>query len=505
MASHWALHHDEVDEKDAIIEVNNDITDLKHAEAALRENALRLRLALDASAQGIWQWEVGESGKGLEWDARCQILFSLLPAAPVTYVTWLGAIAREDRPLAEAAMARALDPADPHDQYMSEYRIVHPDGTTIWVVAAGRALFEPDPAAPTGRRAVRILGTIRDVSDSKQSEHKQKEANALLRTIVEAAPGLIYAKDRRGRFLVANKAAMDLFGEPSGTLRGRTDLELLENRAQAEAVMANDQRIMELGKADAFEEMLGGEGRVWFSTKAPLRDENGALLGLVGLSVEITERKRAEDRLRRMVDELNHRVKNTLATVQAIARQSFGGSHPPDWQVLEGRLLALAAVHDVLTRENWAGASIREVVAGALAPYGGMDQRPFVVSGPRLVLRPSAALSLALGLHELATNALKYGALSVPNGRVDFCWEVAKGPLDLLRLSWTERDGPPVMPPVSRGFGMKQLKRGLAQDLGATVDLNFDDPAGVACTIEVPVAEVSAPGSVMPLPSVWAI
>jgi PAS domain S-box-containing protein len=505
VASYWALHRGEAGEEDAIIEIDNDITDLKRAEAALRENALRLRLALDASAQGTWHWDVTGTNVRLEWDERCRALFGLSPEAPVDYAVWLGAVAAEDRAMVAAKMARALNPADPDDQYISEYRARHPDGTTIWLMATGRALFEPDQGAPSGRRAVRILGTVRDVSHTKQAEQNQRQADALLRTIVEAAPGLIYAKDRNGRFLVANKAATDLFGGHRATLQGRTDLELLRDRAQAEAVMANDHRIMELGQSEAFEEMLGGEGRVWFSTKAPLRDDNDALLGLVGLSVDITERKRDEDRLRQMVNELNHRVKNTLATVLAIASQSLRGTHPAVWQALEGRLLALAVVHDALTRENWVGAGLHEVVAGALAPHGGIDDAHFLVSGPPLMLRPGAVLSLVLGLHELATNALQYGALSAAAGRVEIRWEVVRDTIPLLRLTWTERGGPPVVPAVRPGFGMWLISRGMAKDLRGTVRLGFDDPAGVVCSIEAPLSEVAASTAVMPFPSLGRV
>jgi PAS domain S-box-containing protein len=372
-------------------------------------------------------------------------------------------------------------------------------------MATGRALFEPDQGAPSGRRAVRILGTVRDVSRTKQAEQNQRQADALLRTIVEAAPGLIYAKDRDGRFLVANKAAIDLFGGHWATLQGRTDLELLRDRAQAEAVMANDLRIMELGESEAFEEIMGGDGRVWFSTKAPLRDENSALLGLVGLSVDITERKRDENRLRQMVNELNHRVKNTLATVQAIASQSLRGTDPAVWQALEGRLLALAAVHDVLTRESWVGAGLHEVVAGALAPHGGIDDVRFVVSGPPLILRPSAVLSLVLGLHELTTNSVRYGALSAATGRVEIRWNIVRGTIPLLRLTWTERGGPPVVQTVRPGFGTWLIKRGMAQDLRGTVRLGFDDPAGVVCSVEAPLTEVAASASVVPLPSLGRV
>ena len=191
--------------------------------------------------------------------------------------------------------------------------------------------------------------------------------------------------------------------------------------------MANDRRIIEGGTAEQVEEAVSLPDRslaVWLSTKAPFRNAAGEVVGLVGASVDITDRKRAEDRLRLMINELNHRVKNTLATVQSIASQTLRGADPVVRGALDARLLALSAAHDVLTREGWAGAGIDEVVAGVLAPHGGRDGGQFRVSGPPLRLVPRAAVALSMALQELATNALKYGSLSVPCGCVEIVWEV---------------------------------------------------------------------------------
>ena len=212
---------------------------------------------------------------------------------------------------------------------------------------------------------------------------------------------------------------------------------------------------MEQGQTEEMEELVGtesGQPRVWLSTKTPLRGPDGQVEGLVGISLEITERKRDEDRLRLMVHELNHRVKNTLVTVNSIASQTLRGADPALRQVLEDRLHALAAAHDVLTSEHWDGAELHNVVAGALAPYGGEQSGRFQVSGPPLRLLPRAALALAMALHELATNAVKYGALSTDalEGRVELRWSTVD---DGLRLVWSERGGPDVVPPSRRGFG----------------------------------------------------
>jgi PAS domain S-box-containing protein len=340
----------------------------------------------------------------------------------------------------------------------------------------------------------------------KISEREREQANDLLRTIVETAPGRIYAKDRDGRMLLANPSSIDLIGKPWPDIKGRTYLEFLDNSIQAEAVTLTDHRLMEMGRPEAIEESLGehgGEERVWLSTKAPLRDRKGYVIGLVGVSVEITDRKRMELRLRVMLNELNHRVKNTLATVQAIAAQTLCGVDHEVYLAYEGRLIALASAHDVLTRENWAGADFHDVVVGQLGAYAGSVGDRFQLSGPKLRLNSRAALALAMGLHELATNAMKYGALSNSLGQVSIRWSLAADDASMLRLTWKERYGPKVSS-SRRGFGIHLIERVLASDLGGKVHLRLDDSEGVICHIEAPLIAVVASASSLMFPQVNA-
>jgi two-component sensor histidine kinase len=169
---------------------------------------------------------------------------------------------------------------------------------------------------------------------------------------------------------------------------------------------------------------------------------------------------------------------------------------------IDGRLLALAAVHDVLTRESWQSADLGEVVAGALAPFGGGDVSRFRVQGPAVLLQPRAAVALAMGLHELATNAAKYGALHADAGRVRFAWEMV-APQSLM-LTWTEQGGPPVSVPSRRSFGTNMIEGALACDLAGTATIHFD-PAGVRCVIEAPLDEIVAKPGSMVLPPVGEI
>jgi len=223
------------------------------------------------------------------------------------------------------------------------------------------------------------------------------------------------------------------------------------------------------------------------------------------LQTQDTERKRVEERLRLMVNELNHRAKNTLATVQAIALQTMRGADPAKRRTLEGRLLAIASVYDILTHENWEGAELDDVVNRALATYGETELGRFQVSGPKLRLCHRAAQAIAMGTHELATNALKHGALSAGSGQVVIRWQVTNDVVQLLRLSWTERGGPTVAPSARSGFGTRLIERGLAQDLCGTVRISFDDPEGVTCLVEAPLMEVAALAAIVPFPRVGSV
>jgi len=209
---------------------------------------------------------------------------------------------------------------------------------------------------------------------------------------------------------------------------------------------------------------------------------------------EIAERRRAEARQDLLINELNHRVKNTLATVQSIAAQSLG----PQADVgqakaaLTARIIALARAHDVLTARTWQGAALREVVERAVEPFSdGAERHARIhIDGPTVWLSPRAALAISMALHELGTNAVKYGALSVPTGEVSIAWTWGD---DRLNLVWTERGGPPVTPPTSRGFGSRMIERGLKTDLDGEARLIFAE-TGLVCEISARLKPVTEPG-----------
>jgi PAS domain S-box-containing protein len=502
VASHWALN-DHGDGVSTVIEVNNDITLLKETETAFRDSEVSLRLALDASGLGCWRFnKLKGDDQELVWDERYRAIIGMPAGQPADYAAWVSRIHPADRPDARKLLKRALDPKDPNDDYAVDYRAIHPDGRIVHVSSVGRTVFEPDPGAPAGRRPRAVIGTAQDVTRIRSAEQQERQRSAVvLQTIVDTAPGLIYAKGKDGRLLVANQQVLNLIGKPWDQVKGRTDLEFLDDPAEAAAVMANDRRIMESDVAEELEEHIGKSGdttRVWLATKTPMRDSNKNVIGLVGVSIEITERKHAEERLRTLVDELNHRVKNTLTTVQAIALQTLRRAEPILRDSLQARLLALAAAHDVLTKERWRGADLDDVVTIALRPYGSRAGGPFFVSGPDVRLNPRAALGLSMVLHELVTNALKYGALATAAGQVTLRWEIGQSPE--FRLVWSESGvGAVEKPPGRPGFGTRMIEHVVEQDLAGQSVLEFG-ASGLVCTINAPLAEVVFTSAVVDFP-----
>ncbi len=235
-----------------------------------------------------------------------------------------------------------------------------------------------------------------------------------------------------------------------------------------------------IGKEDGVLRWVAAKGRGLF-------DESGRCVRVLGTALDITVRKRAEEHMRLLINELNHRVKNTLAIVQGIAAQTLSRNEvPPEVsETLTARLVALARAHDVLTTEKWAGADIREMAEVAAAPYQRANTSPFRLHGPPIQLPPNTAIAFSLIFHELATNAAKYGALSTPGGEVHLSWSTTPDPDGRrLDLTWREVGGPPVTPPTKTGFGTRLIQRGLAAEMNAAVQLDYQ-PGGLVFTLTV--------------------
>jgi two-component sensor histidine kinase len=227
-------------------------------------------------------------------------------------------------------------------------------------------------------------------------------------------------------------------------------------------------------------------------TVSPIKEAKGRIVGASKIARDISERKQQQQHRELLINELNHRVKNTLVTVQSFAMQTLRNAKTTaeGREAFETRLVALSRAHDLLTQEHWLGASLNKVVADTTAAYSGDGQEPrFHVAGPIVRLQPKAVLALSMALHELATNAVKYGALTNITGSVEITWRLIPGDPQRFELRWAESGGPPVKMPRRRGFGSRLVEQGLAQDLAGEARLTFA-PGGVVCTIAAPLDEI---------------
>ncbi len=300
----------------------------------------------------------------------------------------------------------------------------------------------------------------RALADTRRGLTALSESEARFRHMADSAPALIWMTDESGGVSFANLHFEHMFGIPAADLT---------NEGWERIVHADDLESFRAAFAEAFEARApfrtevrvidrGGAVRWLRCEGVPRLDDDQNFLGYTGCNIDITDAKFAEEHLLLLIHELNHRVKNTLATVQSIAGQSLRNLEGPEADAaraaFEARLLALARVHDVLTRESWEGAELSAVVADAIRPLESGDghESRFSVVGPALRLPPRLALSIAMALHELGTNAVKYGALSIEGGTVEISWTVRREAEIRLYLRWAERGGPPVKKPTRTGL-----------------------------------------------------
>lgn len=334
------------------------------------------------------------------------------------------------------------------------------------------------------------VGVHTDITEQKAAADKLRESESLFRTLADAAPAPIWMTEPSGEVEFVNAAFAELANVQRSALMGHAWIALIHPDDIAE-ILVRREAARAGPHAYSFEARFRRhpEGWRWMLVNAkPRIDASGAFMGYVGMAMDLTEIKTAQAQQQLLINELNHRVKNTLSSIQSIARQTLRSDEvaPRAREQFVERLMAMSAAHNVLTSESWSGAVIDDILREALKPFSDdRDPDRIAIQGPSLRVEPGAALALALAAHELGTNAAKYGALSTPGGRVSVEWAMQDDKHALVR--WSERGGPQVVAPTHRGFGARLLERGLAGDLGGKPELIFL-PLGVEARLPVRVA-----------------
>jgi PAS domain S-box-containing protein len=349
-----------------------------------------------------------------------------------------------------------------------------PDGTRVPFMAF------PTPLYDASGTMVGAVNMLIDMTEQQRADHVESR----LAAIVESSDDAIISKDLNGVIATFNKGAERLFGYFAEEVIGKPITILIPAERQDEETGILD-RIRRGHRVEHFETVRRRKDGSAISvslTISPITDASGTIIGASKIARDISDQKRREEQIALLAREADHRTKNLLALAQATVHLSNADTPGELKTAIDGRLQALAKAHTLLAQSRWAGADLGKMVVGELSPYIQDGEERAEFDGPRLMLDPDPAQSIAMALHELTTNAVKYGALSVPSGRVKIEWRTLAP--NRLKLRWIESGGPPVVEPTRRGFGTRVMERMICGQCNGEIDFNWRQE-GVICEIVV--------------------
>ncbi len=360
------------------------------------------------------------------------------------------------------------------ESFEIEQRYVRKDGSLVWVTNSASGVR--DSSAGRIRRAVSV---VIDISERKRAQEVERR----LAAIIASSDDAILSTDLNMVITSWNLGAERLYGHSAEEAIGGSVMMVVpdDRREEEPAILAKIRAGQKVEPYETKRRCKNGRLVDVLLSVSPIYDTYGRIVGASKIAHDISAKKEAERLQTVLVGELNHRVKNVLATVMAIARQTLGRSDVDRTSVetFDARLTSMARAHDLLIHGNWEQAELTAVVRQALSPY---PKEKFEIHGPTMQLAPRAVVSISLALHELATNAAKYGALSVPDGRVAIVWSLEGNGSDRLRLRWQEAGGPTVIPPTRKGFGSRLIESLLAAELNGEVQVSYE-PSGLICEV----------------------
>jgi PAS domain S-box-containing protein len=453
-----------------------------HAERAQHESEARFQTLADNMAQLAWM--ANEAGS-IFWFNKRWLDYTGTLLEDVRGGAWRTRVHPDHAVRVFEKLARHIDSGE---VWEDTFPLLGRDREYRWFLS--RAMPIRDEAG----KVVRWFGTQTDITEHLE----EAERNTQLATIVATSADAIISLSDDGTVLSWNPGAERMFGYTADEIVGKSERVLFAEDAEFKEKY-EQLRHGEHLQHDTVRRRKDGTLVNVAINAAPMRHADGHVIGYSAVIRDVTERKRVEKHLRVVMRELSHRTKNLLAVIIAMVRQTARSSN--DVAVLQSeliqRLQSLSASHDLLVAEDWAGASLEELIRAVLQPFIGTSAKALTAEGPMVVVNATAAQNLGLALHELATNAAKYGALSTPSGRVHITWAMEREgenkadgePQSQLRITWAERGGPPVTPPKIKGFGRVVIERVAAQALSATVDYEFP-PEGVRWSIAIPAAFV---------------
>ena len=465
-----------------LIGVKIDVTEREQAEALIKESKTRLADALTVGQVIAFEWDA-VTGLAQRSDNATDILGSDQDRCERSLRNdFLGHVHPDDRTNLKTRI-RELSPQNP--SYALTFRYVRPDGRSVWLEETARGEFDATGAL------LRLNGLTRDITGRKRTEISLQASEARLAGILEIAGDAIVSIDANHRITLFNGAAERLFGYSRGEMLGQYIDLLIPARFRAahqkhiEQFASGSDIARRMGeRQEVVGQRKGGEEFPTEASISKLKTSEGWIYTIV--LRDISDRKRAEERQRILVAELDHRVKNTLATVNAVVSHTLQASRSvTDFAAtLDGRLRSMAATHELLGARWWQGVSLTELVRRELAPYAASNNTE--VSGPEVVLRTEVAQAMAMVLHELATNAAKYGALSTNKGRVSIRWDQRMNgqTRPSLVLEWQEINGPPVIVTGKASYGTSTICDLIPYEFGGTVDFVMA-PDGVRCHLEL--------------------